>query len=111
MYAVQRTPDLGFDLVHFTARAGGVTAEAGGTLRAPKGTPIELTVALEASDRRAHDVRVAIVRNGVVAALDRGATPWRAVHRETSDGTPLVLRVEARGSQQRVLSNPIFVRP
>jgi hypothetical protein len=42
---------------------------------------------------------------------ERGATPLRAVHRETSDGTPLVLRVEARGSQQRLLSNPIFVRP
>jgi hypothetical protein len=28
-----------------------------------------------------------------------------------SDGTPLVLRAEARGAQQRVLTNPIFVRP
>jgi hypothetical protein len=33
------------------------------------------------------------------------------VYRATTDGTPLVLRLEARGSQQRVLSNPIFVRP
>jgi hypothetical protein len=66
---------------------------------------------VDASDGRDHDVRVAIVRNGLVATVERGATPFRAVHRETSDGTPLVLRAEARGAQQRVLSNPIFVRP
>jgi hypothetical protein len=56
-------------------------------------------------------VRLTIVRNGLVSTLERGATPLRAVHRETTDGAPIVLRVEARGSQQRVLSNPIFVRP
>jgi hypothetical protein len=111
MYAVQRTRELGFDLAQFTASGAEASAGAGETLRAPAGTPIELAVAVEASDGRAHDVRVAIVRNGVVAALARGATPLHAVHRETSDGSPLVLRVEARGSQQRLLSNPIFVRP
>ena len=111
MYAVQRTRELGFDLAQFSASAGGATAGAGETLRAPAGTPIELTLTVDASDGRAHDVRVAIVRNGVVTTLDRGATPFRAVHRETSDGTPLVLRAEAGGAQQRVLSNPIFVRP
>jgi hypothetical protein len=111
MYAAQRTRELGFDLAEFTARAGTVTAEAGETLRVPAGTPIELAVAVEASDGRPHDVRLAIVRNGLVLTLERGATPLRAVHRETTDGAPIVLRVEARGSQQRVLSNPIFVRP
>ena len=35
----------------------------------------------------------------------------RVVYREVTDGTPLVLRAEARGAQQRVLTNPIFVRP
>ena len=34
----------------------------------------------------------------------------RTVYRTITDGTPLVFRAEARGSQQRVLSNPIFVR-
>jgi hypothetical protein len=111
MYAVQRTRELGFDLAQFTASAGSVSAGAGETLRVPAGTPIELAVAVEASDGRPHDARLTIVRNGVVTALERGAMPLRAVHRETSDGTPLVLRVEARGSQQRLLSNPIFVRP
>jgi hypothetical protein len=111
MYAVQRTRELGFDLARFAASARGRSAGAGETLQVPAGTPVELAVAVEASDGRAHDVRVAIVRNGVVATQARGATPFRVVHRETSDGTPLVLRVEARGSQQRLLSNPIFVRP
>jgi hypothetical protein len=111
MYAVQRTPEVGLDLASFSASADGVTAGAGDTLRAPAGTPIELAVTVEASDGRAHDVRLAIVRNGVVAVLERGATPFRTVHRETSDGTPLVLRAEARGDRQRLLSNPIFVRP
>jgi hypothetical protein len=77
----------------------------------PAGTPIELAVTVEASDGRPHDVRLTIVRNGLVSTLERGATPLRAVHRETTDGAPIVLRVEARGAQQRVLSNPIFVRP
>ena len=111
MYAVQRTRELGFDLAQFTVTAGGATVGAGETLQAPPGTPIELAVAVEASDGRPHDVRVAIVANGRAVALERGGTPLRTVYRTTTDGTPLVLRMEARGSQQRVLSNPIFVRP
>jgi hypothetical protein len=111
MYAVQRTRELGFDLVQFTVTAGGATVGAGETLQAPSGTPVELAVAVEASDGRSHDVRVAIVANGRAVALERGGTPLRTVYRTTTDGTPLVLRMEARGSQQRVLSNPIFVRP
>jgi hypothetical protein len=111
MYALQRTRELGFDLTQFTAAAGTVLAQAGETLRVAAGTPIELTVAVEASDGRAHDARLTIVRNGRIAALERGATPLRVVHREITDGTPLVLRVEARDAQRRVLSNPIFIRP
>jgi hypothetical protein len=111
MYAVQRTRELGFDLPQFAVTAGGASAGAGETLKVPAGTPIELSVAVEASDGRSHDVRLAVVANGRAVALERGGTPFRTVYRTTTDGTPLVLRVEARGSQQRVLSNPIFVRP
>jgi hypothetical protein len=111
MYAVQRTKELGFDLAEFGVRAAGTTAGAGDTLQAPAGTPIELFAAVEASDGRSHDARLAIVVNGRVVALERGGTPLRVTHRLTTDGTPLVLRVEARGSQQRVLSNPVFVKP
>ena len=56
-------------------------------------------------------MRVAIVVNGQAVAIEKGATPFRTVYRTTTDGTPLVLRLEARGSQQRLLSNPVFVRP
>jgi hypothetical protein len=111
MYAVQRTRELGFDLTQFVATAGGASAGAGETLKVPAGTPIELSVAIEASDARSHDVRLGIVANGRAVVLERGGTPFRTVYRTTTDGAPLVLRVEARGSQQRVLSNPIFVRP
>jgi hypothetical protein len=111
MYAVQRTKEVGFDLTEFTVTAGADTVGMGETLRAPAGTPIEVRVAVDASDGGRHDVRVALVRNGRLEALERGATPFRTVRRETADGTPLVLRVEARGARQRVLANPIFVKP
>ena len=111
MYAVQRTREVGFDLTEFSATAGGATAGMGESLQAPPGTPIEVRVAVEASDGGTHDVRVTLVRNGRLEALERGATPFRTIRREVADGTPLVLRVEARGAKQRVLSNPIFVRP
>ena len=111
MYAVQRTPEVGFDLTEFSATAGSATAGMGETLQAPAGTPIEVRVAVEASDGGTHDVRVMLVRNGRLEALERGATPLRTIRREVADGTPLVLRVEARGAKQRVLSNPIFVKP
>ena len=111
MYAVQRTRELGFDLTQFTVSAGGTTVGAGETLRAPAGTPIELVAAIEASDGRAHDMRVVVVVNGQAAAVEKGATPFRTVYRATTDGNPLVLRLEARGSQQRLVSNPVFVRP
>jgi len=52
-----------------------------------------------------------VVGNGRLRVLQRGATPLSVVHREVSDGAPLVLRAEVRGAQQRLLTNPIFVRP
>jgi len=110
MYAVQRTRELGFDLTDFSATADGVTVAMGETLQAPAGTPFEVVATVEASDGGRHDVRVSLVRNGRLEVLERGATPLRVVRRETADGAPVVLRVEARGARQRTLSNPIFVR-
>ena len=111
MYAVQRLREIGFDLTDFSVTAGGTTVGMGDTLQAPAGTPLEVRIAMAATDGGRHDVRVTLVRNGRLEMLERGATPFSAVRRETFDGTPLVLRVEGRGAQQRVLSNPIFVRP
>jgi hypothetical protein len=110
MYAVRRTPALGFDLAEFTATAGAATVGMGETLSAPAGTPVEIRVAVEASDGGHHDVRVALIVNGRIEALERGATPYRAVHRFVGDGAPRVVRVEARGAEQRVVANPIFVK-
>src|SRR5439155_700669 len=91
---------------------GAVSVGMGETLQAPAGTPVEVRIAVDASDGGRHDVRVSLIRNGRIEALERGATPHRSVRREIADGTPLVLRVEARAAQaQRVLSNPIFVKP
>jgi hypothetical protein len=110
MYAVQRTREVGFDLTEFSVTAGSARAGLGETLRVPAGTTLDVAIAVEASDGARHDVRVVLVRNGQLEAIDRGATPHRTVRRLTADGAPLVLRVEARGAHQRVLSNPIFVR-
>jgi len=111
MYAVQRTRELGFDLTEFSATAGAATVGMGETLSAPAGTPVEVRIAVDATDGGRHDVRVTLVGNGGLETLERGATPYRAVRRLTAGAAPLVLRVEARGAQQRVLSNPIFVKP
>ena len=111
MYAVQRTKDVGFDLTEFSATAGTVTAGMGETLSAAPGTPVEVRIAVDATAGGRHDVRVTLVSNGTLEALERGATPFRAVRRVSAEAMPLVLRVEARGAHQRVLSNPIFVKP
>src|SRR5262249_30014604 len=111
MYAVQRTKEVGFDLAEFSATAGAVSAGRGETLTVRPGTPIDVRIAVDASDGGRHDVRVTLVRNGRLEALERGATPFRAVRRVNAETAPLVLRVEARGAQQRVLANPIFVKP
>ncbi|HET7341594.1 MAG TPA: hypothetical protein VFL90_09040, partial [Methylomirabilota bacterium] len=110
MYGLRRTPELGFDLTDFSVGAGSASAGMGETLRAPAGTPLEVRIAIDASDGGTHDLRVALVRNGRLVVLEQGATPYRTVFRDTADGGPIVLRVDARGANQRVLSNPIFVR-
>jgi hypothetical protein len=112
MYAVYRTRDVSLELAELTVTAAGSVGGIADTVRAPAGTPLEVRIGIDATDGDRHDVRVMLVRNGRLVAMERGATPYRTVYRETSDGTPLVLRVEARGTPPlRVLSNPIFVRP
>jgi hypothetical protein len=64
---------------------------------------------VEATGGPARDVRVTLVRNGVVVGAWAGPAPVRAVHRDTYDGSPTFYRVDARGPG-RVLSSPIFVK-
>jgi len=108
MWAVHNPVEPGLELVEFTARAGTTSVTLGETLGVAAGTPIEIHVALAASDGGRHDVRVSLVRNGEVVGAWADGTPFRAVHREVADGRPAVFRVEARGPG-RVLANPIFV--
>ncbi|HEV8472137.1 MAG TPA: hypothetical protein VGR82_05100 [Methylomirabilota bacterium] len=110
MYALQRGRDAGLALAEFTASAGGGIAISGETLRAVRGWPLEVTLAIDATEPRGADVRLTLVRSGVVVGAWTGPTPLRVVHRETWDGQPAVFRLEARGNGARLLSNPIFVR-
>ena len=112
MYALHRTAKEALELGAFTVSAGAATASSGDTLMAPPGTPIEAAVAIDASDGGAHEVRVALVRDGAVVEAWSGVTPFRARHRATFDGRPSFFRVDARGpSPHRLLTNPIFVKP
>ncbi|MBI1846964.1 MAG: hypothetical protein HY294_16160 [Candidatus Rokubacteria bacterium] len=112
MYALQRTPERALALGTFSAEAGAVSATSGETLVVPPGVEVVVSVAIEATDQGVSPLRVALVRNGVVAEEWTGAPPLRATHRERFNGAPLVFRVDARGpAPHRVLTNPIFVRP
>jgi hypothetical protein len=108
MWAAHNPTDPGLHLEEFTVRAGARAATLGETLHVGPGASIEVHVGLSASDGGRHDVRVVLVRNGEVVAAWADATPFRAVYREKSDGSPAVFRVDARGPG-RVLANPIFV--
>jgi hypothetical protein len=109
MYAVQREREAELVLAEFSARAGAATAVTGETLRVGAATPIEVSIAVEATGHPSRDVRVTLVRNGAVVGAWTGPTPIRTVHRETFDGAAAFYRLEVRGPG-RLLSNPIFVR-
>ena len=112
MYALHRTPKEALELGAFAVSAGAATATSGDTLMAPAGTPLAVDVAVDASDGGAHEVRVALVRDGAVVEAWAGLTPFRGRHRATFDGRPTFFRVDARGvSPHRLLTNPIFVKP
>ncbi|HEV8584846.1 MAG TPA: hypothetical protein VGT02_07725 [Methylomirabilota bacterium] len=110
MYALQRGREGALALADFTAAADGAAAIAGETLRPAVGAALAVTVRVESGEPRMTDVRVTLVRNGVVTAAWSGPTPLSATHREVWDGTPAVFRLEARAGGTRLLSNPIFVR-
>ena len=112
MYAVQRTRELGLDVAEFTVTAGAATAVVGETLRAPAGTPIELSITVEASDGRGHDVRVAVIGNGRLRALERGATPLRdrasrGVRRHAARAPRRGARARSTGADQPDLRAPV----
>ncbi|HEY3067290.1 MAG TPA: hypothetical protein VGL09_15965 [Methylomirabilota bacterium] len=112
MYALHRAPKEALALGAFAVRAGAATATSGDTLMAPPGTPLEVDVAIDASDGGPQEVRVALVRDGAVVEAWSGTTPFRGRHLATFDGRSTFFRVDARGvAPHRLLTNPIFVRP
>lgn len=112
LYAVFRAPDVALVLEEFSVREAAAAAVSGETLRVARGAPLEVRFAVEASDGGAHPLRVMLVRNGVVAEVWAGTTPFRAVHRETAGAEPLVLRLDVRSrSPHHLLTSPIFVAP
>ncbi|MGH7345889.1 MAG: hypothetical protein ACREK4_13325 [Candidatus Rokuibacteriota bacterium] len=108
-YAVQREAGSELVLAEFSVRAGGAAGISGDLVQAAAATPIEIAVAVEANGGAARDVRVTLVRNGVVVGAWTGPPPFRTVHRDTYDGSPTFYRLDVRGAG-RLLSNPIFVR-
>jgi len=110
-YALEQ--DAGAELVlsEFTVRAGGATGISGDLLRAAESSPVEITIAVEATagTAAAREARVALVRNGAVVRAWVGLPPFRAVHRDVFDGAPTFYRLDVRGPGH-LLSNPIFVR-
>jgi len=110
LYALHRVPEVGLSLGEFAVAAAGRAASAGETLRVAPGAALEVRVAIDASDAGALPVRVTLVRNGAVAEAWAGQTPFRATYRETFDGRPLVLRVDARGRPpHHLVTSPVFV--
>lgn len=110
MYALQRTRELSLELTDFSVTVGETVAVAGETARPAPGTPLDVTIAVDSPGGTRQDLRVALVRNGVVLGAWIGPTPYRVAHREVFDGAPLVFRLEVRGQGPRLLSNPIFVK-
>jgi hypothetical protein len=111
-YALYRTPQLALVLGEFTLNDGAGTAQMGERRRIREGLPLEIAIAVEASDGGPHPIRVTLVRNGTTAGVWTGQTPFRTVYRETFDGKPAVFRVDARGrAPHQALGNPIFVTP
>jgi len=110
MYALQRTRELSLELTDFSVTAGEAVALAGETALTAPGTSLDVTIAVDSPRGARQDLRVTLVRNGVVLGAWIGPTPYRGAHREVFDGTPLVFRLEVRGQGPRLLSNPIFVK-
>ncbi|OLC17632.1 MAG: hypothetical protein AUH29_01295 [Candidatus Rokubacteria bacterium 13_1_40CM_69_27] len=110
LYALSRTLEVGLVLGDFSIAGGEATVISGETLRLPAGTPIEVRVAVDATDAGSLPVRVTLLRNGEVAEAWTGRTPFRAVYRDAVERRSVVFRLDARAAaSHRLLTSPIFV--
>jgi hypothetical protein len=111
LYARLRTPQSALALTEFAAATDAARAGAGDTLRPAPGAVVTLTIGVDVVGTPPADLRVVLVKDGIIAEAWTGTTPFRAAHRETWDGRPAVFRLEARGGGGRLLSSAIFLRP
>jgi hypothetical protein len=75
--------------------------------------PPAVRVAVAATDRGAHPVRVTVVRSGQVISRVNGTTPFQqvVVDEALPAGTAAFYRVHVRGEAEgEILSNPIFLK-
>lgn len=112
-YAVRRNRNEGLILDRFQViPPGGNPAEAGGeaTLR-PTDRP-ELHITVTSTSGRPLPIDVKLIRSGSVVHSVRGNTPFtlRWIETATLSGGRHFYRLEVKGPELQILSNPIFVR-
>jgi len=113
VYAVRRTDKTTTPVLDgFGVTAGDAIGISGDTLTVPPGAPVGVRASVRMSDASAQAIRVLLIKNGGVAQVWSGTTPFTIEHREVFDGAPAFLRLEVRSSSLAyILSNPIFLRP
>ncbi len=110
MYAALRLGGAALALDEWRVVAEGATAGPGETLRVAEGAPLEVRVAVSASDQGERPVRVLLVKDGTVLAAWSGTTPFHATYRDIAGARPGYYRIDVRGpAPLRTLGNPVFV--
>jgi hypothetical protein len=111
-YSVRRSDTLTLALPDFGITVSGATAGMGDVLAVPAGTPLEVHATVEAVGGASQGVRVTLVKNGEVAGVWTGNTPYRVLHKDVAGAARAYYRLDARVSPgEYLVSNPIFVAP
>lgn len=108
-YALQKA-STSLVLEEWSVSQSGAVALSGGRLKAKGAAPIEVKMAVTASDGRELPVRLALLRGGELAASWSGTTPFRMTFKDAAAPSRGYYRLEVRGpSPARIVSNPIFI--
>jgi hypothetical protein len=103
---------LRLDEFRIVCQGGTKSASAGDSLDPGTERDLMIRLAVTASDRGRHPVKVRVIRSGQVLAQLAGETPFRADWPDTILRTEarMIYRIEITGSGE-LLSNPIVVGP
>ncbi len=114
MYARLRTKEYGLVLADYMviSETTGSSAMSGQTLRAPASTPIQVRLEVSTSDSRSHPTSVQLIRSGqVIKAVTETLPATLTVHDVAPEaGTVSYYRLLIGSGDQRIVSNPIFIR-